>query len=135
MLFKGAEPVCISSILSFEEFRLHKDFVRELRQQFPFLTHETIATDLFRCAVNRETITRIFSRHSGSDWFQPTTSYVIVTGLLTLPEITIHSRRETWRHGKLTEEDRAIIRNMLSDYGVSCACGSCCALAKEKVSA
>jgi hypothetical protein len=133
MLYKGAPfKTCVLCGSSIEEAKLNREFIVDLLQLIPSLTHEAVAVDLLRGAVCRETITRIFSpaKYPISQWFSSSATINVVASIVLRPKIRISSGRGG-RAWWLTDGQRDKILGLLHEYGVGCASGECCGLVRR----
>ena len=141
MLFKGAQKTCVLCCDCIEEIRLDRQFVVDLVQSdiIPGLTHEAIAVSLFRAAVRRETISRIFhpGQYDLAAAFDPNATVNLCASVLLRPEIVVQTRKSQSkfhnykRSWAISPEQRQGILALLYEYGVGCATGECCGFVRD----
>lgn len=142
MLYKHAPfKTCVLCGDCVEEVKLDRMFVIELAQSgiIPGLTHEAIAVSLFRAAVRRETISRIFKpgQYGMSEFFDSNATVNICVSVLLREKIEVQTRKSQSkfhnykRSWTISREQRQQLLALLYEYGVGCATGECCGLVKD----
>jgi len=145
ILSKGSYPVCVLGDLCIEQLQLSKQFIFDVATALPTFSHESIAIDLFSGLLARETVTRISNgclcngkgrTHNSVGCFdipfQHTKAFSLISIILLRDNVSLTTTRKS-RASKLTRDQRHLILSLLYQYGVQCADGSCCGLARDPI--
>ena len=128
ILRPGQVPVCVLGQEQICDLRLDNHFFIELRQILRYLSIESIAYDVLRGVMLRETMSR--AMNEPNRFKTGRVAFLVVYMILT---------RDTYAVREIQNSDVRLInrkeirdmRELLRRYGVSCVDGLCCGERKE----
>lgn len=106
-------------------------FIEDFRFKLPELSQQVIADEITFGAVNREYVTKAGTTNRGKT-LNSTHAFAIITVLLLrVPSFYRGSHSERNTQFEFTRKMRTDVLELLYDYGVSCAAGTCCNLVSD----
>ena len=126
ILEPGAAKICVLQDMQICDLRLDGLLFLDLRKAVPALSIESLAYDLLKGLMTRETLSRGINTdriHCGR------TAYLVVHVLLNRQTQIVRNMRSS-DYRLMTDDENERILNLLDRYGVSCAKEYCCKIRK-----